>query len=208
MAKIYAYRQKLLSGGFELEEKKERCFVEAYRKGYSVVEIASACSMKSAKYLHASLVKLKVIPGGRRGRQSKKIELPDKLSKLLKKHGLTFAQWCAGWGFTPEGAADGLADRRSEVWQAVKNDFPSYYQEVTGINVNSSESGGARESFDVDLKLTWSGLKKNYVAQIAALGVETVGKTPHEAVYQALAQRKLLEEIAILEKLPPKPKNK
>jgi len=208
MANTYTYRQKLLSKGFDLQKKAENCFVDAYNKGYSVVEIATICSMKTARYPHLALVKNKLIPAGKPGRQPKRIDLPDGLAKELRKCGLTFAQWCAGRRFTPDEAAAGLADRRSKVWDMVKSDFPWFYRDATGINVANYAEKQEKEDFEVVLKLSWSGLKKCYVAEIEDMGVEAVGKTPQEAVYHAFAQRKLLHEINILENLPPKRKNK
>jgi len=110
VANVYTFRRKSLSNGFELQEKAERCFADAYNKGYSVVEIATLCSMRTAKYVHLALVKNRLVPAAKPGRQPKTLDLPPDFEKELRKCGLTFAQWCAGWRFMPADAVAGLAD--------------------------------------------------------------------------------------------------
>jgi len=163
MGKEYAYRKKLLSAGFNLQEKKEQCYAAAHAKGYSVVEIAVRGGEKSAKYVHAALVKQGLIPPGKPGRQSRKVELPEKFAKALKRIGITFSQWRAGWEFGEDEAMAGVTSLQGRVGEAVKRDFPYYYQEETGINTTNCDFDEVVEPFDVVLHLTWDGIRKSYV---------------------------------------------
>ena len=99
----------------------------AYRKGFSVVEITRIIGSKKADYAHAVLVKQKVINQGKRGRPAKD-SVPLVMSSYLSRRSLSFAKWCAGWGFDIGDAGYAIRENADgPVLDAVRRDFPGGY---------------------------------------------------------------------------------
>lgn len=205
MKRGLAYRMKMLSGGDAHQNKIEQGFCDAYRKGYSVVEIARSAGLKSAKYVHAALVKRDMIYKAKRGRQSSKIVVPPVFAGFLKVRELSFAQWCAGWVFDPAEAVTGVVELKGGYDTAVKRDFPRYYSKVMGLDIGDLdfESGpkhGPRADFDV--RIDWDGIIGCYSTEIKELDLLVYGDSERAAVHLALIRRNQLISLNRLESLP------
>lgn len=132
-AAIEAYHYHVLSGHKQLFFRAENGICEAYRRGYSVVEITRVIGSKKADYVHSVLVKLKVIRQGRRGRPAKG-SIPSNFAPYLRKRSLSFSKWCAGWEFEIPEAAEAInAEHDSPIIEAIKRDFPGFYAKIRGL---------------------------------------------------------------------------
>lgn len=197
-----AYKHKILSGGDAHTRRMEQCFGDAFQKGYSVVEIARVAGSKSAKYIHAALVKNGLIPSSKPGRQAKGIVLPDAFSAQLKIRELSFAQWCSGWAFEIEEAASGIAQKSVPVLNAIKRDFPSFYSTLTGAVDNVFASGSSFERHKFTVEFDFDGIEGCFTAKIEELGILTYGGSYQNALHLAIMQKKDLTAMARIESLP------
>lgn len=197
-----AYKFKALSGGEAHDVNVEQGFVNAFHKGYSVLEIARVAGMKSGKYIHSALVKNGHIPSAKPGKQSKQIELPEAFTGQLKARSLSFAQWCVGWSFTLEEAVEGVRQLTGPVGAAVKRDFPHYFAKSTGASVDDYASGPPFERQNFSVKFDWDGGEGCYKAEITDLNVCAYGDSYQSALYLALIQRKDLMVLERLKDLP------
>lgn len=124
---VIAYHYHVLSGHQQLFDQVESRICTAYRKGFSVVEITRIIGSKKADYAHAVLVKHKVINQGKRGRPAKD-SVPPVMSSYLSRRSLSFAKWCAAWGFDIWGAGHAIRENADgPVLDAVRRDFPGCY---------------------------------------------------------------------------------
>jgi len=127
-----------LSGQDKLRVDVAAAYVEAYQKGYSVVELTRMSGTKSARYVHSILVADGKIPKTKPGREKVGIT-PKELLPSLRARGLTFTLWCAGWYFEPHVASQEIAERSGRAFDAVRRDFPAYYERVTKTQRNILE---------------------------------------------------------------------
>jgi hypothetical protein len=124
---IIAYRFHVLSGHQQLFNQVEGHIRNAYRKGFSVVEITRIIGSKKADYAHAVLVKHRVINQGKRGRPAKN-SVPPVMATYLSRRSLSFAKWCAGWEFDIWDAGYAIRENADgPVLDAVRRDFPGCY---------------------------------------------------------------------------------
>jgi len=197
-----AYRFKQLSGTEEHTDKLELCFVDAFQKGYSVIEIARIAGMKSAKYIHAALVKHGQVVGAKRGRQSKYIIIPDGLVAQLEIRQLSFAQWCAGWTLEQGVAASDINKGSGSSMEAIRRDFPSYYGKLTGAKVEDFVSGPPFERHNFSVNFDFDGIESGYKAEISELGICVYGNSYQAALHRALIQRRQQMALSRLKDLP------
>lgn len=197
-----AYRFKQLSGVEEHTERLEQCFVVAFQKGYSVIEIARIAGMKSAKYIHAALVKHGQIMGAKRGRQSKYIIIPEGLVSQLEIRQLSFAQWCTGWSLEQGSAASEINKGAGLALESVRRDFPNYYSKLTGAKVEDFVSGPPFERHNFSVNFDFDGIESGYKAEIKELGICVYGNSYQAALHRALIQRRQQMALSRLEDLP------
>ena len=133
-SKKAGYKYRIALGDVDARDEIGTAYMLAFKKGYSVVEIARYGGFKSAKIVHAMLVKNDVIPHGKPGPQPKGT-IPKKMRIHLTARGLTFAQWCAGWGFDQVEVKNEVDQLSGAGMAAIKQDFPGYYKLLTGIEV-------------------------------------------------------------------------
>ena len=132
-AAVIAYRYHVLSGHPALFEQFESRLCSAHRKGFSVVELTRIIGSRKADYPHAVLVKRGEIMPGKRGRPGKG-SIPASINLYLRKRSLSFAKWCAGWGFDLTEAAGAIMTvSEGEVLEAVRRDFPGCYRKIRGL---------------------------------------------------------------------------
>lgn len=131
MTKSQAFKFLEMSGLVAAEEHVQEAYAAAYRAGYSVVEIARQAGIKSAAYIHASLVQRKVLPQAKAGRR-KKGSTPSGLDYYLAGRGLSFQKWCAGWGLDEAEAVQQVKAKQGPAFEAIKRDFPGLAKKLTG----------------------------------------------------------------------------
>ena len=132
---IIAYRFHVLSGHMQLFYQVENRICAAYQSGFSVVEITRIIGSKKADYAHAVLVKHRVINQGKRGRPAKD-SVPPVLATYLSRRSLSFAKWCAGWGFDIWDAGHAIRENADgPVLDAVRRDFPGCYVKMRKLKV-------------------------------------------------------------------------
>ena len=196
-----SYKIRMISDAEIALQKIERSYVAAFEKGYSVIEIARVARMKSAAYVHAALVRKGKIPGAKRGRQPKAVQLPKGFEDALKSRGLTFSKWCAGWRFDQAAAVLALESREGPVIDAIKRDFPRFYSELTGAAVDYFESSPEHQHYRFSVECDWDGVKECYSASIPELDICTYGGSYSEAFDAALVQRRWRIAAARLDSL-------
>jgi len=201
MHKKTAYKFMSLSNVIKSNEQVEKAYIEAFHKGYSVVELARVVGVKSAKYIHAILVKNGEIVGGKRGPLKRGI-LPEGFGLFLASRSLSYNQWCAGWGFEPRTAATEIAATAGPAMAAIKRDFPGYYKRLTGIVVTDFARGPAFERSRPEIVLTWSEDEACYRADIRASGIVGFGPDYLSALKSALCNHNNRVTIKRLDVLP------
>jgi hypothetical protein len=176
-------------------------YCTAFRKGYSVVELGRIVGLKSVRFVHTILVKHRVVPTGKPGRQKKDL-VPEKMENFLKIRGLAFSQWCVHWGFAQEDVAAGIANRDPLVLNAIRRDFPKYYELITGIEVLGVESGPPFEKFRKDIEIKWIDAEGCYFAVIRAAGLEAYGVDCQDALRAVINKYRDTITIKRLASLP------
>ena len=197
-----AYRFKCLGNSHENANLVEHCYVNTFQKGYSVVEIARAAGFKSAKYVHAVLVRNHQIPGGKRGKKSSKIVIPHELEIFLKERDLSYSQWCSGWGFAQEDAAIGIQTGAGIYMEAIRRDFPKLFKLFTGAEDAQMMDIPEFERSSVTVHFDWDGLLGCYSAEITDMGICAYGDSYGSALHNAMVQRNGSIIVSRLEKLP------
>lgn len=177
MSKKAAYKFKFLSGEIDPKQHIDQVYVSAFQKGYSVVEIARLGGFKSASYVHAALVKKGILASAKPGPQAKGT-IPTKMRIHLTTRGLTFAQWCAGWGFDQAEVKKEVDELNGMAMAAIKQDFPSYYKLLTGVMVDDYAKPVAQFVMKKSsVSITWDVSKGCYRAEI--LPQRSVGYGPN-----------------------------
>jgi len=103
---------------------------EAYLNGMSVIEIAFVLNSGSVGYIHDIIRKTGYIENtDTQTSRSAKIDPYLKATLAAKKY--SFGRWCNGWMLNVEQVQLELAERRAgKIKQAIRRDFPKYYERV------------------------------------------------------------------------------
>lgn len=182
MSKRAAFKFRLQSGTINPKQQIEQAYVVAFKKGYSVVEIARLGGFKSAKYVHAALVKNGVIASGKPGPQPKGT-IPNKMRIHLTTRGLTFAQWCAGWGLDQAEVKKEVDELYGMAMAAIKQDFPGYYKLLTGDVVDDfARPVVAFATEKSSISITWDVLQGCYRSEILPQRAVGYGPNPQAAL--------------------------
>lgn len=177
LSKKAAYKFLVLAADSDPKAQIEQAYVLAYQKGYSTVEIARLGGFKSAKFVHASLVKHGIIPHGKSGPQPKGT-IPKKMRIHLTTRGLTFSQWCAGWGLDQVEAKEEVDELSGRAMAAIKLDFPGYYKLLTGAEVDDYARPAVKfEKQLLSVKIEWDTKEGCYRTDILPGG--SVGYGPN-----------------------------
>jgi hypothetical protein len=181
---VIAYHYHVLSGHKQLFDQVENRICAAYRKGFSVVEITRIIGSKKADYAHAVLVKHKVISQGKRGRPAKD-SVPPVMSSYLSRRSLSFAKWCAGWGFDIWDAGHAIRENANgPVLDAVRRDFPGCYVKLRKLKAYPDYVHPPQcRSNKLEAKVIWDDGEHCYRAeQIANTGVFGFGLSMEDAI--------------------------
>lgn len=192
-----------LSGLDKLREEVVVTYVETFQKGYSVIELTRISGTRSARYVHSVLVAHGKIPKTRPGREKSGIT-PKELLPSLKARGLTFSLWCAGWYFDPQVASREIIEKNGQAFDAVKRDFPTYYERVTKTKKNIIEYlEQAPEAAEPDRFIVeYEPAKGCFKTFTDPDGVKGYGKNPVESLKMFLRCSKSLATIKKLNELP------
>lgn len=201
MSKKSAYKFMTLSGTAEQQEKVDTAYVLAFQKGYSVVEMARVIGVKSASYIHATLVKRGEIPRGKSGKQ-KKNQMPKGFGLYLYARSITYAQWCAGWHFDQEAVATEVLAGAGPAMAAIKRDFPGFYTQLTGIPVKDFAKGPPFVASRPEIRLSWDEHEDCFKAEIPVMGVICYESNYQNALRAILNRHRNQITIQRLEALP------
>jgi len=205
LSKKLAYRFKQLAGDTYKQAMVEG-YVQTFKKGYSVVEIARVTGAKSAKFIHAALVANGSISKGKPGRQPIG-SLPTKMKIHLTKRGLSFSQWCAGWGFDQAEVKREVDQKSGAAMAAIKVDFPKYYKLLTGMVVDDFVRPGPFKKQLYSAQMSWDEKEKCYRAEIFPTGAVGYGEDLQGALKSAQYGAWAHEVIERLKALPDKTEN-
>lgn len=183
LSKSVAFKFKQLTGDTYKKTMVDG-YVQAFQKGYSVVEIARVAGMKSAKYVHAALVANGYITKGKPGRQPKG-SLPTKMKIHLTTRGLSFSQWCAGWGFDQLEVKKEVDEKSGTAMAAIKVDFPSYYKLLTGMVIDDFVRPGPFKKQIYSAQICWDKNEMCYRAEILPIGTVGYGEDLQGALKSA-----------------------
>lgn len=174
-----------LSGIEQMREEIKAGYADAFRNGYSVVELARVLGVKQAKYIHAALVKSGEISKARAGRRAKGT-VPQGFAPFLAARSLTFTKWCAGWSFERETATAEVEACSGAAMAAIKRDFPGYYTKLTGEIVTDYARGPVFRSFKPKIEIEWYEREDCYRAHLPAFGIEAFGPSYKAALNTVL----------------------
>lgn len=187
----------------------EAC-VDAFRKGYSPIQISRYLGVRGAKKVYVALREagwIRTLPKGRK----KKHDIPASLAAALAKCNMSFAQWCCSYSIDPGGCAVALCTPLSVTdpvsclaHRAFFGDFPRVYTRVfpdassyffslpAAVDPPKSYS-----SYRIDLE----GLR--YVARVLDYpDMAVVGDSPEEALKSLLLRLKINAALCRLKTLP------
>ena len=165
MGKKKAYRFKKIAEDNGFENKVEQGYVEAFKKGYSAVEITRIVGVKSTKFIHAILVRNGLIKPGKPGRQIKGT-IPDGMEAHLKIRGISFSQWCAEWSMDQNEAFDDINNRSGMAMAAIRVDFPKFYEILTGCECDDFVRPEPFEKHKITARIEWLPAEGYYKAEI------------------------------------------
>lgn len=169
---------------------------EAFRSGFSVMEMARITGGTKPNFFYTVLRKSKLIPGLKRGR-TPKIDLPNQIAKVFDQKKFSFVKWCHVWGFPVDEARQalliGTPDPREEmvtkVHQAFRRDFPDRYPKLfpdsnhRDDQVVRLKTGLIPPDTEQLVSVSWNKSDEKYVASIYGEdGLEGVGDTWSQAI--------------------------
>lgn len=165
--------------------------------------------MKSAKYIHAALVKRGIMVRDKPGKMFSRITLLEAFAGHLRAQGISFAQWCTEWGMEIEEAVEGIekltvpAQKRLRGISQVITLKPLEFHLAICFPANQVPPCVEQNRITVDLD--WDADNAAYMAVIRGTSIVDYGDSYRSAFHLAVLQRKCLDEIARIDALPQLP---
>lgn len=190
----------------DIEELLNSRIIEAYSKGYSVVEITRALKKTSIDLVYDLLRDMGKIPAMARSEYRRQYDVDQRLITACKRKGFSFGRWCLGWGFDPFVAGAELRsapddESESAVHTALKRDFPEIYLSMyEGVKIKKEKKRIQRSKHD-SMKVEWNPEQKMFVATVPECpGIEARGKSWEDACFALKSVYRLHEYILRLER--------
>lgn len=191
----------------DLEELLNSRIIEAYSKGYSVIEITRALRKSTVDSVYKLLRNTGRILIMERSEYRRQYDIGQSLTVAFRRKGFSFGRWCLDWRFAPYDAVAELksspdGENESSVHAALKRDFPEIYLSMyEGTKIKKEKKEKIRSKPD-SLRIDWSSERKTFVATIPEFpGIEADGKNWDDAFYAIKSVHRMQEYILRLDRL-------
>ncbi len=173
----------------DIEELLNSRIIEAYSRGFSVVEITRALRKTTVDSVYKLLRDTGRIPAMKRSEYRRQYDIDQKLTTACRRKGLSFGRWCLGWRLDPyvtvaelKSAPDKVNE--SAAHMALKRDFPDIYLRLYDGSKIKMEKMRKYQSQPASLIIKWSSERKAYLATVPECpGIEASGSNWDDAFY-------------------------
>ncbi|BDV42643.1 hypothetical protein GURASL_15660 [Geotalea uraniireducens] len=173
----------------DIEELLNSRIIEAYSRGFSVVEITRALRKTTVDSVYKLLRDTGRIPAMKRSEYRRQYDIDQKLTTACRRKGLSFGRWCLGWRLDPyvtvaelKSAPDKVNE--SAAHMALKRDFPDIYLRLYDGSKIKSEKERKYRSKPASLMIEWSSERKSFLATVPECpGIEASGKNWDDVFY-------------------------
>jgi len=173
----------------DIEELLNSRIIDAYQRGYSVIEITRALRKTSIDFVYDLLRDTGKILVMERSQYRCQYDIDPRLAAACRRKGFSFGRWCLGWKFDPFVALAELKSapddtNESAVHVALKRDFPEIYLSLyEGAKIKKEKKGRYRAKPD-SLIVEWSSERKTFVATVPERpDIEARGKNWDDAYF-------------------------
>ena len=191
----------------DIEELLNSRIIEAYSKGYSVVEITRALKKTSIDLVYDLLRDTGKVPVMERSEYRRQYDIDPRLTTACRRKGFSFGRWCLGWRFDPFVAVAALKsapddENESAVHAALKRDFPEIYLSMyEGAKITKEKKVKHRSKPD-SLIIEWSTKGKTFVAAVPERpGIEARGKNWDDVYFAIKSVHQMHEYVQRLDRL-------
>ena len=191
----------------DLEEQLNKRIIEAYAKGFSVVEITRAFRKTSVEFVHSLLRDTGHIPVMERSEYRRHYDIDPRLTKAFRAKGFSFGRWCLGWRFDPAEVTAELKsapekENESAAHSALKRDFPDIFVSMYDGKTVKKEKRKRLRSHPDSLKIDWNVARKTFIASVTEFpDIEAHGKDWDDAFYALKSVYRLHDYILRLDRL-------
>ncbi|MFZ4857746.1 MAG: hypothetical protein ACOYL3_15240 [Desulfuromonadaceae bacterium] len=191
----------------DLEEKLNKRIIEAYAKGFSVVQITRAFRKTSVEFVHSLLRDTGHIPVMERSEYRRHYDIDPRLTKAFRAKGFSFGRWCLGWRFDPATVTAELKsapekENVSAAHSALKRDFPDIFVSMYDGKTIKKEKLKRLRSHPDSLKIDWNVKHRIFIASVTEFpDIEAQGKDWDDAFYALKAAYRLHDYILRLDRL-------
>ncbi|MDD2736745.1 MAG: hypothetical protein PHF56_22660 [Desulfuromonadaceae bacterium] len=191
----------------DLEERLNKRIIEAYAKGFSVVEITRALRKTSVEFVHSLLRDTGHIPVMERSEYRRHYDIDPRLTKAFRAKGFSFGRWCLGWRFDPAAVTAELKsapekENESAAHSALKRDFPDIFHSMYDGKKIQKEKKKRLRSHPDSLRIDWNVERKMFIASVTEFpDIEADGKDWDDAFCALKSAYRLHEYILRLDRL-------
>lgn len=191
----------------DVEELLNSRIIDAYQRGYSVIEITRALRKTSIDFVYDLLRDTGKILVMERSQYRRQYDIDPRLAAACRRKGFSFGRWCLGWKLDPfvaiaelKSAPDDTNESSTHV--ALKRDFPEIYLSLyEGAKIKKEKKGRHRAKPD-SLIVEWSSERKTFVATVPERpDIEARGKNWDDAYFALKTVYKQHEYIMRLDGL-------
>lgn len=191
----------------DIEELLNSRIIEAYLRGYSVVEITRALKKTSIDLVYDLLRDTGHIPVMERSEYRRQYDIDQRLATACSRKGFSFGRWCLGWRLDPYVAVAELKsapddENESSAHAALKRDFPEIYLSMYEGAKIKREKKRKHRSKPNSLIVEWSLERKTFVATVPECpGIEARGKNWDDVFYAIKSVHRMHEYVLRLDRL-------
>ena len=191
----------------DIEELLNSRIIDAYQRGYSVIEITRALRKTSIDFVYDLLRDTGNILVMERSQYRRQYDIDPRLAAACRRKGFSFGRWCLGWKFDPFEALAELKSapddtNESAIHVALKRDFPEIYLSMyEGAKIKKEKKGRYRAKPD-SLMVEWNSERKTFVATVPERpDIEASGKNWDDAYFALKSVYKQYEYLMRLDGL-------
>lgn len=173
----------------DIEELLNSRIIEAFSRGFSVVEITRALRKTTVTSVYNLLRDTGRVPVMGRSEYRRQYDIDPKLTIACRQKGFSFGRWCLSWRLDPHLAVTELksapdSEEESAAHVALKRDFPDVYLRLyNGSKIKSAKKGKYR-SKPASLMIEWSSERKAFLATVPECpGIEASGRNWDDVFY-------------------------
>ena len=183
----------------DIEELLNTRIIEAFSRGFSVVEITRALRKTTATSVYNLLRDTGRIKFMARSEYRRQYDIDPRLATACLQKGISFGRRCLSWRLDPHMAVADLksapdSEEESAAHVALKRDFPDIYLRLYNGAKIKSEKRGKYRSKPASVMIEWSSERKAFLATVPECpGIEASGKN-WDDVFSAIKSVHLMHE--------------